>query len=759
MQMTGKGDVAGGLMAAIVGLPQAVALGIAVFLPLGGAEAVHIGVAAGIVAVVVGGIVAALIGGAPVLISGPRASTALILAGLVHELRGVYQVPTQEILTWVFLTVLLAGLLQVAMAALHADRLIRRIPEPVVSGFGMVIGLLILLDQILPMIAGHFGKRPTLVEAPAVIASQLGWAAAVGVLSLAVILLLARCASRKARIWHVVADIAPAIGISVGILLFEALRTTMVVSPGQTLAQAAPGIGSGTWSTNALHLLPATVPSGIVEAVFFSAALLAVMGAIDSIVAATQLEIEFDAPFDARRELFGQGLANIASAVAGGVAVAGSLQRGMANGDMGGRSWLAGVASAIFIALMVTIAWPLVGHLPLAALGAVMAAIGWQMVQKCVRRLAEDWRREGPRTSVETLCNSVVIGGMALFAVLGRNPLYVILIAGLSLNILMLLWQLSDKTVYRYYPASRRHSLERRSIENRRRLRERMAGAHVLELEGDIFFGTALTLREWIEQHYKPLPAEGSASGSRRFLVIDFSRVHEIDSTGAGVLVALVKRLQKDWSVDVWLSYLPPQSGKERALLAAGMSGQCPKERWKIDTEHAIEAIEDSLLAEYPLESDQQLAFHQLPVCAGLSDEACERLESYCSSAEDIVAGKMIYAIGDPADRIFFLGKGDIRLSLAVESTNGTTYDKRLAALNPGAMFGGDVFLLENDPPRRIANALAREDSVVWSLTREKLAEMEREVPDLAARVYRAAVGDLADRIGGLVCEGGMADA
>ena len=757
--MTGKGDVAGGLMAAIVGLPQAVALGIAVFLPLGGEEAVHIGVAAGIVAVVVGGIFAALIGGAPVLISGPRASTALILAGLVHELRGVYQAPTQEILTWVFLTVLLAGLLQVAMAALHADRLIRRIPEPVVSGFGMVIGLLILLDQILPMIAGHFGKRPTLVEAPAVIASQYGWAAVVGVLSLAIILLMARCASRKARIWHVVADMAPAIGIAVGVFLFEALRTTMDVAPGQTLAQAAPGIGSGTWSSNALHLLPVDFPSGVLEAVFFSAALLSVMGAIDSIVAATQLEIEFDAPFDARRELFGQGLANIASAVAGGVAVAGSLQRGMANGDMGGRSRAAGVAAAIFIALMVTIAWPLVGHLPLAALGAVMAAIGWQMVQKCVRRIAEDWRREGARTSVETLGNSVVVGGMALFAVLGRNPLYVILIAGLSLNILMLLWQLSDKTVYRYYPASRRHSLERRSIENRRRLRVRMAGAHVLELEGDIFFGTALTLREWIEQHYKPLPAEGSASGSSRFLVIDFSRVHEIDSTGAGVLVALVKRLQKDWGVDVWLSYLPPQSGKERALLAAGMSGQCPKERWKIDTEHAIEAIEDSLLAEYPLESGQQLAFHQLPLCAGLSDEACQRLESYCSAAEDIVAGKMIYAIGDPADRIFILGKGDVRLSLAVESTNGSTYDKRLAALNPGAMFGGDVFLLENDPPRRIANALAREDSVVWSLTREKLAEMEREVPDLAARVYRAAVRDLADRIGGLVCEGGMADA
>ena len=122
------------------------------------------------------------------------------------------------------------------------------------------------------------------------------------------------------------ADMAPAIGIAVGVFLFEALRTTMDVAPGQTLAQAAPGIGSGTWSSNALHLLPVDFPSGVLEAVFFSAALLSVMGAIDSIVAATQLEIEFDAPFDGRRELFGQGLANIASAVAGGVAVAGSLR-------------------------------------------------------------------------------------------------------------------------------------------------------------------------------------------------------------------------------------------------------------------------------------------------------------------------------------------------------------------------------------------------------------------------------------------------
>ena len=98
-----------------------------------------------------------------------------------------------------------------------------------------------------------------------------------------------------------------------------------------------------------------------------------------------------------------------------------------------------------------------------------------------------------------------------------------------------------------------------------------------------------------------------------------------------------------------------------------------------------------------------------------------------------------------------------MRISLAVESTNGTTYDTRLSALNTGAMFGGDVVLLENDPPKKIANALAREDSIVCSLNREKRAEMKRVMQDLATRVYRAALGIWRTALGG--CERGMADA
>lgn len=99
-----------------------------------------------------------------------------------------------------------------------------------------------------------------------------------------------------------------------------------------------------------------------------------------------------------------------------------------------------------------------------------------------------------------------------------------------------------------------------------------------------------------------------------------------------------------------------------------------------------------------------------------------------------------------------------MRISLAVESTNGTTYDTRLSALNTGAMFGGDVVLLENDPPKKIANALAREDSIVCSLNREKLAEMKRVMQDLATRVYRLRLGSGGPHWGGAKGEWLMPD-
>ena len=760
--MKSLNDIAGGFFAALIGLPQAIILGIVVFSPLGGAEAIQMGVGAGILAVVAGGLVAALIGGMPLLVTGPRASASFILASLVKELTDLLpksHTGESEILSWVFVCIMIAGLLQIVMAALRIDRLIRRIPDPVSSTFTLIIGIVIVMDQLPPLLTGHYGSRPTLFQIPQLIIQAQPAASLVGGLTLLTILGLAYLPAVRTRSIRLgkhmlsMSNIAPLLGLAFGMILFQAVATSGLAGQGDVLAKTVQFGAIEHYLTHALELAPVWNEQTAITVVIH-AVLLALMSSLDTIIASSALESKYDVSNNSRRELFGQGLANVFTAAIGGIAVAGSLQRGQASADLGARTSLAGVASALFILAMVTIGWPWVSQLAVGVLAAMLAFTGIQMIvsnfqiQREWQLATRNQRRE------EGFTNLLTIAVMLVPALLIGTKLIWVTLAGIGVTIGGLLYKLSSKPVFRVYTHKQRRSTELRSSKNRRRLDDSASEIKIMELAGDLIFASTTELQERIDVECPAKPTVSTKS-TKRYLILDFSRVHEMDDTGTRALAKGINRLTRQ-AVDVRLSYISEEGASAYRLAQLrriDFVRLCPNSPCYEDTDHALEAVEDEILHEHALEWKEELGFADLPFCSSLTEAEIVALENSFEAPFTIPRGAIIFHQGETADGLYALCSGDVKLQRS--SSEGSV--KRIAQLNPGAIFGSDAIL--GQCSERVVTAIARETSIYWRISNHSLAELALSQPHLALLIYQAISREFADRISILAKEMEMVDA
>lgn len=755
-------DIMGGLVAALVGLPQSIVLGIVVFAPLGTAAAIELGIHAGLVAAIAGGAAASLCGGAALLISGPRATASLILASLVAELAIRLHVSgsglPEDLLAWVFLCVLLTGLMQALIGFLHADRVIRRIPEPVAANFTLVIGVIIVLDQLRPLLTGVFGKRPGLPQIPQMFGEALQHPGALiaGGASLALIMALTLVPGlRERKLWRgnrapAVSSLAPLLGLAVGVLLFAAVQQQGISGAGKVLGDIGGNIAHG-------GLLPhagAFVPNwnlDIFLLVLIHALLLTLMGTLDTLITASNLEVRFDAPFAPRRTTISQGVANVVSATLGGIALVGSLPRSMPSAELGAKTDKAGVISAGFLLVFVTLLWPVASLLPLAVLASILLAIGIKMViDNFAPGTDLQALREGRGANVDTVTSLLTTCVMLLPVLFLGATLIQVTLAGIAISIFGLLYKLSQKVVFNTYPIGNRRSMESRSAENRVRLTGSNANGKVIELEGDIFFGTAIDLREKIETEFT-----ADESTQNKHLILDFSRVHEIDDTGARMLRQIIRRLRNN-GIETRLSYVCHErscSDRLEPLRRAGIAKVCPEDHWHEDTDHALEAIEDEILAEHAAELAREINFADLPICRGLNTTDIASLENHFDVPPSYSDGQNIFEQGAPAETLFILRSGDVKLR--TQANDGSS--KRIAELNPGAIFGSDM--LHPHHGYRIATATARLRSSCWAMSQANLERLETEYPHLALRLYKEVAAEFSGRIAALAQEAAMVDA
>ncbi len=333
----------------IVALPLALAFGVS-----SGA-----GAASGLITAVVAGIVAAVFGGSNVQVSGPTGAMVVVL-GPVIATHGLGALAT---------VCVMAGVIVLAAGLLKLGRIVTLLPWPVIEGFTVGIAVIIFLQQIPAAFGSHSGPGTN----AAVSAFQ-----ALATVSLA-------------------SALAPAALVALVVVIMIAAPRIHPRIPGSLVAIIVASVVAQILDLPVARIgaLPQSLPSPVIPFPDWTtlttlagpAATIAALAAIESLLSArVAASISDTGPYDADRELLGQGLASIASGFFGGMPATGAIARTAVNIRSGGRTRLAAITHAILLLAVVYLATGPVSRIPLAALAGVLMVTATRMVSPTALR-------------------------------------------------------------------------------------------------------------------------------------------------------------------------------------------------------------------------------------------------------------------------------------------------------------------------------------------------------------------------------------
>ena len=342
-----RGDVFGGLTAAVVALPLSLAFGVASGL----------GAIEGLYSAVVVGMIAALLGGSKTQISGPTAPLSVAMAVVFVDY-------ADGDLTKALAIVAMAGIIQVLLGALRLGSFVAYTPYAVVSGFTSAVGLIIIVVQVLPFLGTEValgGALKSLRSWPDAVANIDASALTLGLITLAV------CIFWPGRLQKFLPPSVAAliIGTLVGVLWLT----------------DAPIIGEVPTGLPDIHL--PEIPFGDLGRALPAAVTIALLGSINSLLTARVADSLTRQSHDPNRELMGAGVANVVVSLVGGVPGAGATSCTVANVRAGGRSRVSGVLCATILAALVLGLGRYVGSIPHAVLAGILIKIGFDII---------DWR-------------------------------------------------------------------------------------------------------------------------------------------------------------------------------------------------------------------------------------------------------------------------------------------------------------------------------------------------------------------------------
>jgi len=343
---TWRADVVAGLTVAVVALPLALGFGITS----------GMGAGAGLVTAVVAGLVAAVFGGSNLQVSGPTGAMTVVLVPIVDR----YGVDA------VFTVGLVAGAIVVLAGVLRLGRSLAYVPWPVVEGFTVGIAAIIVLQQVPAAlgVAKPEGEN-TLAVAVRAVGDALGGAGSAA--APAIVLLVAAVLVVLPRLHRALPASLLAVGIATVVAEVADLGTARIGElPSSLPTPSLPSLSFGRVS----ELLGASLA-------------VAALAAIESLLSARVADGMIDAPrHDSDRELLGQGLANVASSLFGGMPATGAIARTAVNARAGARTRLASGVHAVALLGVVLLAGSVVAKVPIAALAGVLVVTGVRMVER-----------------------------------------------------------------------------------------------------------------------------------------------------------------------------------------------------------------------------------------------------------------------------------------------------------------------------------------------------------------------------------------
>jgi SulP family sulfate permease len=354
-----RGDIFGGLTAAIVALPLALAFGVA-----SGAGAI-----AGLYGAIFLGFFASLFGGTPSQVSGPTGPMTVIVTTVIATLLVRYP---ETGLPMAFTVVIIGGLIQIAFGLLRLGQYITLMPYTVISGFMSGIGVIIILLQIPPLLgqAVSGGVWSTLMQLPQFLLQANGIAVFLGGLTLAVLFF---APSRLNRILP-----TPLLALILGTVV------SLLLMPYGDVPRIGPipsGLPEIQWPRLSFNELRLMLGYGL---------MLGVLGSIDSLLTSLVADNITRSQHDSDKELIGQGIGNCVAGLFGGLPGAGATMRTVTNVQAGGRTPLSGIVHAVALLLVTLGAGNLTTVIPHSVLAGLLIKVGidiidWSFIRRAPR--------------------------------------------------------------------------------------------------------------------------------------------------------------------------------------------------------------------------------------------------------------------------------------------------------------------------------------------------------------------------------------
>lgn len=364
-----KGDIFGGVTAGIVALPLALAFGIQAFGGINHPSASAMGALAGLVGATLLGFFAALFGGTHSQISGPTGPMTVITASLVSAAWVSSGGNYSMVLISMAASGVFCGLFQILFGVIRIGKYVRYIPQPVLSGFMSGIGVIIILQQIYPLMGL---KSPVMVfdmiaQLPARITGGISVEALLYGIGTIIVIYAFPLLTRKVPSTLMALIILTVISICCS---FDAALTIGNIPAGLPMPFfLKDGIsleGLDWWRIAEASIVPGLTLAGL--------------GSIDTLLTSVVADNITKTKHNSNQELIGQGVGNALSGLFCGIAGAGATMRTVVNIKSGGRTQLSGMVHALLLLAILLGLGSLVQYVPLSVLAGILITVGWGII-------------------------------------------------------------------------------------------------------------------------------------------------------------------------------------------------------------------------------------------------------------------------------------------------------------------------------------------------------------------------------------------
>ncbi len=509
-------DLVAGVIVAIIALPLSIAL----------ALASGVNPEQGLYTAIVAGFLVSFLGGSRVQIAGPTAAFATIVAGIVAT----------DGMEGLVISTVLAGILLVLMGVFRLGALIRYIPSTITEGFTFGIAVTILVGQIKDFLGLTYTEAPveTIEKVMAVFSNlhTLNWQAlVVGLIALAIMIF-----------WPKKLKMIPASLIAVLVTSALVGFSGMKVNTIGDLYEISSALPTLHVPVVNLETIRVQIPNAFT---------IAILAAVESLLSCVVSDGMIGSRHNSNMELIAQGVANIGSALFGGIPATGAIARTAANVNNGGRTPVAGMVHAIVVLLILVLLMPYAALIPMPTIAAILFVVAYNM---------SGWR--GIRHTIKTAPKSDVLVLLLTMVLTVVFDLVVAIAVGMVLAAILFMKRMADVTESREWQPVTDESDDPNSL----RLRKVPEGTEVFEINGPMFFAAAnkytYTLRK----------------SDVKVLIVRMRNVPAIDATGVETLAELIASCKKR-EITVVFSHLneQPKKAMEKAKLlsSVGESNIC----------------------------------------------------------------------------------------------------------------------------------------------------------------------------------------